>query len=306
MTGNIEVLNLANPAAVCEDLPDFPISTDETLAGISSNSLVVCGGNELGSRCFSLGNDKPRMWAESYKMSTDRVSAASVQLGDSMMVIGGVPGTNRGNTSTPEVLTADGWKNMPTMPLKSVWWHCAVNINQSRILIIGGVPNVSLFYNIKTQLWYEGPKLKRSKWKAACGWDSGTNSVILADDNSVEILNLNDVPPQWKPGPDLPVPISNSAMITDPTDGSLVVIGGRNSENNKAMNTLMKLKRIYTNRGDNYVWEIMDQELKIARSKHFAILVPDNIVSCNGCTSNRSINISMQIITIFLFLLWIF
>ena len=73
------------------------------------------------------------------------------------------------------------------------------------------------------------------------------------------------------PGPSLPTPLTSSAMVS--LDQGVLVVGG--STGGKVVDTCYRLA---SPRGP---WIQTKQSLKLARSSHVALLVPDEALDCH-------------------------
>jgi hypothetical protein len=101
---------------------------------------------------------------------------------------------------------------------------------------------------------------------AAGGWD-GSYSL-----SSVEILDEGSN--KWHTGTELPFGIEFSQMVED-QNGGVVLIGERSYV--AIYDTLYQLPHV----DQDAVWTKMEQEMKMRRGAHTAVLVPDNIVNCS-------------------------
>jgi hypothetical protein len=99
----------------------------------------------------------------------------------------------------------------------------------------------------------------------------GHNATAGVSLNSVEILdNLNG---QWREGPPLRFELRYGASVEDP-DGGLILVGGQRSEDRSEIYRL-------PHAGPDAEWRLMKQALESPRFGHFALLVPDELVSCS-------------------------
>ena len=77
---------------------------------------------------------------------------------------------------------------------------------------------------------------------------------------------------------DLPIGINHAAMVQDP-QGGVILIGGYSDKVH--LNSLYRLSDIEAE------WHLMKQTLKIARSYHSAVLIPDELVNCYDGKSSK-------------------
>ena len=85
-----------------------------------------------------------------------------------------------------EILSPGGWKILPEASPVAILRHCMVLVDDSNILLVGGIideelySNKTLFYNFDSKLWRYGPDLKVPRRSHACGMvkkDANTNEV---------------------------------------------------------------------------------------------------------------------------------
>ena len=166
---------------------------------------------------------------------------------------------------------------------------CMVMLNSTTVFVIGGnlnkIRSDRTFYLSKDKrIWTEGPKLPIQRECFACarikynkvgsrfsvivaaGWD-GANYL-----SSSEVLDLETG--KWRPGPELPILTRCSPMVED-EEGGVILVGGESK-----VEKTTKLFRL-PHAGDGSKWTELPQKLKTGRSRHVAMLLPDNLVSCN-------------------------
>jgi hypothetical protein len=282
-TKTIEIIDLKS-AKTCKNLPDFPYA-EPGFGGLGfQNMPMIC--SHYRPECFSLDRNK---WTYSSNASPGSYYGA-VSLSPyqtyKLFITGG---------NTTEVLTEQGWKELPQRsPFVKIYLHCAVLVNSSTLMVIGGhqnhkSSNKTYFFNTENEIWTEGPQLKNQRYSHSCGTirknhQSQEFSVLVAggnggDDNllsSVEILDPGSK--EWRKGPDLPFGINFAQMIAD-QNGGVVLVGGRkgNYPDFKSLDTLYQLPH----GGEDAEWFEMEQKLKIGRERHVAFLVPDSLVDCS-------------------------
>ena len=135
-------------------------------------------------------------------------------------------------------------------------------------------------FNTITQEWSQGPSMKEKRNGHSCFYDDQTNSVFVAggeDDNfnrlaTTEQWNLDTN--QWISTPELPEPLEYSAGVASKSSHFVgYVAGGYTNAGNT--NKVLGLRR------SDLVWEVMPQQLKIARRRHSMVNVPaDQIPGC--------------------------
>ena len=104
---------------------------------------------------------------------------------------------------------------------KYLWGHCAVQVDESRFMILGGFDggryrHETSIYNWRTEVWTDGPPMVDSRYGFGCTKVKvGYKDYILAAggnnpdtfvnaDKSVEYLDVSDMDSGWVRGHDLP------------------------------------------------------------------------------------------------------
>ena len=124
--------------------------------------------------------------------------------------------------------------------------------------------------------------MNQKRKRHSCFYDDQTNSVfILGGWNgnrlaSTEQWNLNTN--QWISTPDLPEPLENPAGVASKSSRYVGFVAGGYSYTNGFGGYLNKVLGL---RRNDLVWEVMPQQLKIARRDHSMVNVPaDQIPGC--------------------------
>jgi hypothetical protein len=303
-TKTIEIIDLES-AKTCKNLPDFPYAT-AGFGGLGfQNMPMICSKSQKNAECYSLDRNK---WTSSpspitkegictravsfslFSSTTNKCSNAVVSLSPYPTKPYKLFLTGR---KTIEVLTEKGWKELPqTSPVVNIYDHCAVLINSTTVMVIGGIQNLQFsnktyFFNTENEIWTEGPQLKNIRKSHSCGTirkssQSQEFSVIVAGGDGYEIFAsveiLDPGSNEWRKGPELPFGIEEAQMVED-QNGGVVLVGGRtgNYLNRKYLDTLYQLPH----GGADTEWLEMEQKLETGRAYHVAFLVPDSLVDCS-------------------------
>ena len=131
-------------------------------------------------------------------------------------------------------------------------------------------------FNTITQEWSQGPSMNQKRRRHSCFYDDQTNSVFVVGGGyylaSTEKWNLDTN--QWISTPDLPEPLYRSAGVASKSSHFVGFLAGGNTNAGKT-NKVLGLRR------SDLVWEVMPQQLKIARERHSMVNVPvDQIPGC--------------------------
>ncbi len=285
-TKTIEIIDLES-TKTCKNLPDFPLA-NPGIGGLGfQNMPMICTKT---SDCYSFDRNK---WASSPNTQARRlfgaVSPSPYPTKSYKLFL-----TGGESSDTAEVLTEHGWKALPhTIPVL-IAAHCAVLVNSTTVMVIGGrqrngfSSKSSYFFNTENEIWREGPQLKNERNSHSCGTirknsQSQEFSVIVAGGwdgkkvmPSVEILDPGSN--EWRKGPELPFGIWVAQMISD-QNGGAILVGGRGGTfpNYKYLDTLYQLPH----GGADAEWFEMEQKLETGRANHVAFLVPDSLVDCS-------------------------
>ncbi len=80
----------------------------------------------------------------------------------------------------------------------------------------------------------------------------------------------------WTPGPDLPIGISLTSGFTTPDGKGFVVVAGGGTDG-----PIKGIYKLSFQDDGSWNWTKMEQELKVARESHLAMLIPDSLTTCN-------------------------
>jgi N-acetylneuraminic acid mutarotase len=293
ITKKVEIIDLES-AKTCKNLPDIDFPSTSGGFGLNvfgglgfQNMPLICTNT---SECYSLDRNK---WTSSSSTKAERlcgaVSLSPYQTKSYKLFLTG------GNTT--EVLTEQGWEELPqTIPVE-FFDHCAVQFNSSTVMVIGGgnqnyesSSNKTYFFNAENEIWTEGPQLKNERSGHSCGKirknsKSQELSIIVAGGgkkyydwhykllSSVEILDPGSN--EWRKGPKLPFGIEDAQMVADQNGGAVLVGGSIGAH--QYIDTLYQLPH----GGEDTEWFEMEQKLETGRKKHVAFLVPDSLVDCS-------------------------
>ena len=88
----------------------------------------------------------------------------------------------------------------------------------------------------------------------------------------------NGVIGSWQTCPDLPLNVTQSAMVSDPNTGDLLLIGGAYNDIGTSYEPLGTIYRLTSiTKG----WELVDQTLMQTRARHVAFSVPEEHLQCD-------------------------
>ena len=295
-TDTVEIIDLQSINSTCTLISKFPNSTYSAVGGLGPNERpIICDG-QFSNECYSYIN---KTWSAFPSMSIRRYFSAVSKSpypdkSHFFLVTGGYSGDDYFNTS--EVLTPKGWQNLSTNLPTGMLQHCAVLINATTVMLIGGSTShdsdasdyryskKTYLFNSENESWSEGPTLISGRNSHTCAKikkssQSSQYSIIVVGGyngwsmSSVEILE--EGASEWVAGPEFPFPILDSSMI-EYSDGSVFLIGGRKVGSSRvALDTIFQLQHGQAD------WIEKPQKLKEARYWATAFLVPDEIADCS-------------------------
>ena len=138
--------------------------------------------------------------------------------------------------------------------------------------------NTTWVFNTENEEWSQGPSLKGKRYRHSCFYDYQTNSVFVVGGfngnylATTEQWNL-DIN-QWITTPDLPQPLVYSAGVASKSSQFVGFLAG-------GWTNAGRTNKVFGLRRNDLVWEVMPQQLKIARYHHSMVNLPyDEIPGC--------------------------
>jgi len=257
------------------DFPPYPHGEVEGTVGLLVNdSIVLCGGaryDDLGwyKDCFQLVSDEVTgrlNWKFFPSMSHERGWAQSILLKDGSWLVLMGEGRYGSQQSDSEIfnISTGTWTQGPEFPYATSG-HCAVSINQSHILLVGGFNSGCFIFNLEDNSFEAVPDLPSSirQFHSCARRADGIIAIAggCIDEDCVFPLQMSTkvelFDPQsmtWTAGPELDVGLAGAALVADGED--LLLIGGLNDEGLK--DTVYRLR--------NDEWELLDSKLKNKKS----------------------------------------
>ena len=282
-----EVINLSDEDVQCEDFPKLHSSghlgTGGYLQGNPSGPIVCGGFNSwlFTNKCYSFNSTIPVA-----NMLLNRVRASSVVMdnGTTLWVTGGHDHFYHRVRST-EFVTFGSSHAGPDLPI-ALYGHCAVRMNSSAAMIIGGYNghgyhSKTWIANFKTQTWTKGPDLNIQRYYHSCGqiFDSQDDQKMIVvvggytaeRDKSTEIFHVDST--TWIHGPDLPIAVSYAQSVTSSDGKKFYIIGGENFGTYSSIYSFQCFAQTCQ-------WKLMKQKLRRGRSSGLAMLIPTSMANC--------------------------
>jgi hypothetical protein len=162
-----------------------------------NNIALICGGYNVFDDCFAI-TDKTLQ--ANVTLIQHRDAAASVVLDSTTLwLTGGFSDT--GGTKSTEFVQLTGTTTGPDLPLEVVF-HCLVSLNETTILLIGGLymdgfhltyTKDTFYYNIDDKTWTVGPSLITARYSHSCALfksakHGNTDTVIVTGGSQGYVL----------------------------------------------------------------------------------------------------------------------
>jgi len=142
--------------------------THNVAISTSFNLHLVCGGFN-NNKCWTFNTNNLTFDLHSTLQSSYRTRSSVVEANGKVYILGGGYGSV---TGTSEVLTLgeDRWEAGPNIPGNGVAYSCAVVLNSTNILIIGGVGDSTqvTLYDTVTDTWTSWPRLSKGLERHRC------------------------------------------------------------------------------------------------------------------------------------------
>jgi len=203
---------------------------------------------------------------------------------DTVYAVGGQGGRSERTMEKINFKTDSEW-TMTNLQF-SVYEHCLATTIKS-LVITGGYHYWSYRYldttwvfNLETEEWTRGPKMKEKRSGHSCFYDIKSNSVFVIGGwngkkrfATTERWNLDTN--QWESTPSLPKPLTYSAGVASKSMDYMGFVAGGEINSGRKTNEIFGLRR------RDLKWEIMPQQLQKARTYHSMVnLDSDQVPGC--------------------------
>jgi hypothetical protein len=256
---------------------------------------MFCGGYNGTNNIFDCYVLKEHGWQSTASLSVCRRYSASafISAPTPKYVLAGGSKTNLGDQDIVEFFDGKSWQRIESLP-KAVAHHCMVVINESVLLSIGGYNGgtqketaETYLYDFTTNTWSPGSNLTNPRWGLSCAVINWTipgcksKQIVVAVGGysyssqyspNVEVLCTYKTGSRWQSGPNLPKGIAYSALVE--YKNTLILVGGQGPG-------VVETQHLYQLSSPNGSWVEMRQTLKVARSRHVAFLIPEELSACH-------------------------
>ena len=214
--GNRKTLEIIPKRSVCNNISLPSLSTDisgvPSLVQNSAEKILLCGGYNNKQKCLEL---KDNQWEEHSNLTSVRIYFSAVSMPEGIFIFGGNPWSS---LSGAESLTwewlpsgTNQWQSGDTTIQSGFLMGCAVKINDTYILLIGGYSSMNrvLKFNTITKSFTNlGDVLKEGRHGHAC--TRFEDEIIITGGlatfpyyielSSTEIIHINDLTTTYTTG----------------------------------------------------------------------------------------------------------
>jgi hypothetical protein len=291
----VEVVDLASEGPSCSNLPDYKLNSKQSVGFLYKESKpIICGGHDGTSpkkECYSLETPQSKEWTQIPFMSVARADAAIAANEDQtkFFVFGG-QGSDEEYLRSGEAYSSEKWTTLGVNLDEGVRSACAVTYTSNSILLIGGSTKTeeasqSVYsFDTSAEKWSSFSPLVTGRRHHSCikvnsTATSGEYVVVVGGWNKVSLSTVEFLEPEskvWKLGPELPKALHGGSLIEDTFGQRLLYIGGSNDESGKS-SQIFAINFPFTVTSK---WEVVYQNLQMARQFSTAFLIPDEFVSC--------------------------
>ena len=169
--------------------------------------------------------------------------------------------------------------------------HCVESLNSSHIFVSGGeskdknILGAIYFLNVDTSFWLSlDEKMLYNRRGHVCGKISyGDNElIVIAGGKEIlktELLDMKKL--RFRLGPDLPFEMDWAGSIK--LDSSLLIVGGEHIGYCSKAGMCMSSNAFFEIDIENNIWKVLDQSMKLPRSKHIVIRIENEVISNDLC-----------------------
>merc|ERR1711862_989865 len=274
-------------------LQDFPLEVSGAVGFWTAQGPTVCGGRRGGNKCFFYS--KEHQWMPWTNMGTARQDASALQINPNQALIIGGNDENLDDLKTTELISSSGSEEGIKFPV-TIRGHCSFKINATHGIVTGGIQDgekVSLF-KMSGNTWYvdltttrvtPGPTMKTGRfyhgYHGCATFQHGTKSYgIVAggyEEDSSEMIALDQESPEWTEGPKLPRGLHSLTLVQ--TSQGTYSMGGVGVGDSNYRNEVLQLD-CPGDQISSCQWKPVGN-LEFARYGHVSIPIPEYYDICN-------------------------
>ena len=286
-----EILDISRKSVVCTKPADIPEKFSKSAVGAYLDKRVMlCGGWLAGKECGEYEFDT-QQWSEvPYSLNIERAEAAGAILHNGSWIIIGGKGPDGEPLFSTDFLHNGLFEPNLQWP-EAVSGQCVAGLNSSHLLVSGGeskggnLLGTVYFLNVDTSLWISlEEKMEYSRRGHVCGIATNDDKeyIIIAGGQDIlktELLDLKTM--RFKLGPDLPFEMDWAASIQ--TGSNFAVVGGEHIGYCSKPSMCISSNALFEIAIENNTWNILDQSLKLPRSKHIIVAIGSKDISNGLC-----------------------
>ena len=286
-----EVLTLSQNPTICTQPSYIPdIFSKSAVGAYFDKRAMLCGGWLAGRECAEYDFEKNEWYEVPYSLTVERAEAAGTMLENGSWIIIGGKGHDAQPLFSTDFLNNGLFETNLQWP-ETISGHCSESLNSSHLFISGGegqngkLLDAIYFLNVDTSFWLSlDEKMKYSRRGHVCGISAaGDNKYIVIaggqDILKTELLDIKMM--RFRQGPDLAFEMDWAASIQ--FGSSFVIVGGEHIGFCSKADMCISSNSLFEIDIQNNIWKVLDQTLKLPRSKHIIIAMDNKVISNDFC-----------------------
>ena len=277
-----EIINLSTVTTTCTKPSDIPERHSKGAVGAYiDKKIMLCGGWLARKECSEY-EFRSQYWRDApFSLHVERSEAAGANLQNGSWLIIGGKGLDKVPMFTTEVLEAGMFVPKVVFP-EAISGHCIEKLNSSFILIAGGegkeeaLLDSVYIMNLDTYFWVSAEdRLLFKRRGHICATVESTNgkTIVIAGGFNLletELLDLKSL--KIKIGPSLPFMMDWAAKVQ--LGNSFAIVGGEHIGFCSKTYLCHSSDAILEVDIANGVWVMLNQTLRMPRSKHILLPIP--------------------------------
>ena len=255
--------------ATCQQPANLTDFMPGPVATLIEGELIAC------ARSFCLTYDLAEdVWEHKAELSSDQLyvyGSADIVMEGKWYILGGSD-SDKSLVYSQGGSFASGEK-LPYSPDRA----CAVRVNSTHFVFLGGDPNFGKAYLVEPEgwTWTPLPESVYPRQSSACALVGNKVYVVGGSEffaaQSVEVLNLDSL--EWSFGPMIPGAGSIQGASVVQEESGFLVVGGADI-------SFFEKDTTYEFNGEDRTWRLMDKRLGVERSYAAVVKVPKDMGQC--------------------------
>ena len=287
MREDTELVYVSDRTTICTKPGDVPEEHYKGAVGAYfGGKVILCGGWKAGKQCHEYPLNGQQWNKASFSFIEERSEAAGAMLTNGSWLIIGGKGLDHNPMFSTEMLENKWFQPNLVWP-EAVSNHCMERMNSSYIFVAGGEGqdgnlNTAYLFNYFANTWKSlEERMFHPRSGHVCGFltSKTIQFIIVAGGFNLLQVELFDISLlKWSFGPSLPFEMNWAASLT--TKDNFFIIGGEHIGYCSKPYLCYSSDAIYNLDLDKFLWKSHSQTLKLPRSKHVALSVPDDLGLC--------------------------